>query len=146
MPKHSKINKIIGLSAKGDLTTLKSLVKNGADVNFENSRGETALFFACQRGHLETVKFLIGREADIDHRDNQGYISLFYALKHPEIVRYLLGVGVDANTPGKHRESALYHASRLKCVSTVGILIEQGGEYIPPTVEWGDSFGDCAIC
>ena len=53
----SELNKqLIETSEKGDLTKVKELIENGADVHAQNDR---ALCWSAQCGHLEVVRFLL---------------------------------------------------------------------------------------
>ena len=49
-----------------------SLLKNGADVNYQNYANNTALNIAATEGHIKVVLMLVARDADINHRGYKG--------------------------------------------------------------------------
>ena len=59
---------IIDRAYKGDLAGVQKCVENGADINFENKNGITALLNASGLGHLNIIKYLIDNGADIKDR------------------------------------------------------------------------------
>lgn len=52
-----------------DVAAVKSALDAGADVNFKNEMGITALWIACGKGKPEIVELLIDRGADVNARD-----------------------------------------------------------------------------
>ncbi|PCI09756.1 MAG: hypothetical protein COB73_04925, partial [Flavobacteriaceae bacterium] len=50
---------LIRASIDGDLEIVKFLVEQGANINYQNNYGWTALISASRNGHLEIVKFLV---------------------------------------------------------------------------------------
>jgi len=77
----------------GDLKEVKSLVKQGCDVHWEQ---EEPLTTACENGHLEIVKYLVDNcGVDVQARDN--HASRWAAINgHQQVVKYLVECGVDA--------------------------------------------------
>ncbi len=57
---------------KGHLDIVKSLIKQGADINSENAGGYTALMKSSSSGHLGIVKYLIENGADIEAKNEYG--------------------------------------------------------------------------
>ena len=57
-------------SALGDAEEVRSLLDQGAQVNFiERKNGWTPLMVACQEGHIEVVTLLANRGADLEVRN-----------------------------------------------------------------------------
>ena len=50
---------------KGELTTVRSLVENKADMDRVNSDGCTALFVSSEKGKLDVVKLLVDSGAKV---------------------------------------------------------------------------------
>jgi ankyrin repeat protein len=48
------------------LEILQALVNGGADLHATDSRGYTALHFACEHGHLPTIRYLLEQKVDIN--------------------------------------------------------------------------------
>lgn len=54
----------------------------GADVNFTNPYGPTALMMGAGRGFTDIVKFLLAAGADPNISDESGNIAIMYAANH----------------------------------------------------------------
>ncbi len=57
------------------------LLKLGADINVQSSKGKTALHCAAKAGFIKVVNLLIEKGANIDATDNKGETPLFEALR-----------------------------------------------------------------
>jgi hypothetical protein len=60
----------------GNLELVKWMVKKGADVNAENTRGCTPLFLAAFSGHNAVADYLIRNGADVNHVDDLGFTAM----------------------------------------------------------------------
>lgn len=85
---------------RGNLTLVKKLLDQGANINAKDGRGKTILMETVtngKNGKLEIVKELLDRGVAINARDNSGETALIYAihLGHLNIVRELLMRGAD---------------------------------------------------
>ncbi|XP_076817120.1 protein phosphatase 1 regulatory subunit 12B-like isoform X2 [Clavelina lepadiformis] len=83
--------------SSGDLNEVQILLENGADINFANIDGLTALHQACIDGNLHVVKFLVEQGTEIDQEDNEGWTPLHAAAScgFMDIARYLVRQGAD---------------------------------------------------
>jgi len=54
-----------------DISMVKCLVENNANLNISNSQGNTALAYAISKHNLELVNYLIDHGADIYHKNNK---------------------------------------------------------------------------
>lgn len=68
-----------------------NIIKKGANVNYQNTKGETALIRAVMKGAKDNVKILIENNADINLKDKNGNTAMDYAQKsnYNEIVKIL---------------------------------------------------------
>ncbi len=91
---------LLTASRSGDLETVQSLLKEGADASSTDNTGLTALMYAAGSGHLEVAQALVDAGADINR---QGGSKSFTALMlagfrgHGEIVQRLLDAGADSS-------------------------------------------------
>ena len=73
--------------------SVNELLAAGADVNYQNNEGQTALMIASLLGHTELVKELLASNADPNIPDNDGNVALTFAEGNPKIVELLLEAG-----------------------------------------------------
>lgn len=128
-----------------DISILRLLVKNGADIGMKNADGETVLMQAASNLYLDAVEFLVQNKADINAQADDGHTALVYAVERtryededgkkvvePEtfnIVKYLLEHGADPNVKLSKSESKnntpLRIARSSRKVKEVVQLLEQ---------------------
>ncbi|XP_071792262.1 protein phosphatase 1 regulatory subunit 12A-like isoform X2 [Asterias amurensis] len=65
--------------ASGDTSDVKKMLAKGADINYANVDGLTALHQAVIDEKLEMVEFLVENGADIEAQDNEGWTALHAA-------------------------------------------------------------------
>ncbi|KAF7989516.1 hypothetical protein HCN44_008190 [Aphidius gifuensis] len=118
--------KIDGVDDDG-LTGLiaKMLLKAGADKNFKNTAGNSALHFAASCGHHDVVKLLLSQGADPNIVDEEGNTPLIYGAygDHPHVCHELLIYKADLTLRNNHNISA-YHAAIKNKSSTAKAVIE----------------------
>ena len=72
-------------------------MENGADVNWRDSTGETALFGASGWGNVEVVRYLLAMGARHDFAEAHGYTALHWVASHGnvETIEALLEAGAN---------------------------------------------------
>lgn len=106
----------------GDLSRVKQLISDGADVNVRNHKGQAALHCAAKAGFVTIVELLIRAGADIDATDNAGETPLVTALRSTikddtklhAVAAVLARAGADINRTSKAGHSARSVASRKR--------------------------------
>lgn len=61
---------------QGDAAKVKTLLANGADVNFQDKFGDTALMRVSATGKMTMVKILLDHGADVNLEDGFGQTAL----------------------------------------------------------------------
>jgi hypothetical protein len=75
-------NTSLGLAAlEGNLTSIKELIRKGANVNYTNDSGKTVLMLSAERGDSDAVDLLLKNGADPDIQDLNGKTAR--DLSHP---------------------------------------------------------------
>jgi ankyrin repeat protein len=75
------------------------LLKSGAHVDAEDSRGRTALFRSAGEGKVDATRLLLTHKADPNHKANDGSTPLLTAVTYGRlpVVQALLGAGADVD-------------------------------------------------
>lgn len=113
---------------------VKKLLQAGANADYQDEYGTTALMDACAKGHIETVEVLLAHGADPNLcgliHPTIGVTALMGAASgdHPVIVQKLLGAGVAVNARDDLGETALHRATAEGPLESVKMLVEAGAE------------------
>jgi ankyrin repeat protein len=63
---------------RGDVEEIRRIVRSGADIDWRDSIGETALFGAAAWGHVDAVKLLLELGAEPNLQEATGYTPLHW--------------------------------------------------------------------
>jgi ankyrin repeat protein len=86
----------------GDLKGVMAAIKEGAEINFQDYYGRTALIYAAEKGHLDVVKYLVDKGAKVNLQDYTSGTALIVATAngHKEVVTFLLEHGANPDIKG----------------------------------------------
>ena len=79
-------------ASNGDVAKVKTLLAQGADVNYQNQYGRTALMKTALKGHVAVVKLLLAQGADVNLKNKKGKTALSVA-KNKEVIQLLKAAG-----------------------------------------------------
>src|SRR3989441_149406 len=110
---------------KSDRATIRTLLKQHADVNAPQVDGMTALHWAAYRDDVKTAKLLVAAGANVKAENRYGVTALSMACVNgnTEQVELLLGAGADPNTTLRGGETVLMTAARTGRVGPVKALL-----------------------
>ncbi|HXD51462.1 MAG TPA: ankyrin repeat domain-containing protein, partial [Burkholderiales bacterium] len=114
-----------------DVTTLRTLVRQKADINAAQPDGTTALHWAAHWNDLDTVKLLLGAGANAKAANRYGASPLSEAVVtgNTALVETLLNAGAPANTLATpDGETVLMTAARGGNADIVKMLLDRGAE------------------
>jgi ankyrin repeat protein len=101
-------SRLHGAAWCGDLEEVTRLVDGGADVNWRDSIGETALFGAAALGYVEVVRYLLGVAADCNIVESSiGYTRLHWAASHGNLETIKVLIEAGANSTVADRQGRL---------------------------------------
>jgi hypothetical protein len=80
----------------GNAQDCESLIDLGADIDWKNTNGDTALLAACRRGHTETISLLLKSGANCNISDNDLFTPLHLCTRRGDYAS--VSVLIDANS------------------------------------------------
>ncbi len=126
MPLHSAV-------AKNDIPLCDLLIKNGADVNAQQTQGVTPLMSAAHLGNLDLVKLLVENGADMELTTDDGKTAITYAEQdeHQEVLSYL-----QSNPTVKNKYSyTMFGDFSLDSVENLSLYLDIESEGKPLTLD-----------
>jgi hypothetical protein len=121
---------IVLAASEGDRPTLERLLKAGANVNYRNSEGDTALCEAIRGGYTDCVRALLAGQTDVNARCRGGDTPLVVAAGggDEDVVNTLLKLGARTNSRNQDGDSPLIRASYYSHPKVISILVAHGAE------------------
>ena len=109
-PPNKKAEMIVIELEKGDkanLNLVRDLITLGANLDWQDNFGSTALHDCARSNRLEIARMLIDAGADVNIQNNHGYTPLHYCT-YPndsiELTQMLIDAGADKTIPNNNRK------------------------------------------
>ena len=117
-------------ASQGDGDAVRSMLREGADVDAASADGATALFWAAYEDDLALMDLLIGAGADADNRNDYGATPLYVAASNAsaEAVGRLFDAGAHPNVALRTGVTPLMEASRRGKAEVVNLLLSHGAD------------------
>src|SRR5579871_3899340 len=111
-----------------DLSEVRRLIKEHADVNAAANDGSSALLWAAYHSNLDMTKALLAAGAVVDSANHYGVTPLLQASRNGdvEVMKALLDAGADPTRWHAEGETPLMAAARTGRVDAVKLLIDRG--------------------
>ena len=122
---------------KPNLNLVSDLIVLGANVDWQDNYGWTALHYCGQYDHIEIAKMLIDAGADVNIQHNNGSTALnVCAYKNrPEIANMLIDAGAVLNIQNNDGWTALHYCVDWKHPEIARMLISAGADKTIPDNE-----------
>ena len=104
MPSHKKAEILfdeINKKDKVNLNFVNDLIALGANLDWQDNFGETALHLCARWNSPEILRMLIDAGVDVNIQDNFGFTVLHWCANknHPEVAQMLIDAGSDKTIP-----------------------------------------------
>jgi len=111
-----------------DITAVRTLLAQHANVNAPQVDGMTALIWAAHNDDQESAKLLIQAGANVKAVNRYGVSAITEAASNGDaaMLELLLQAGADANTSLPEGDTALMFAARTGSVPAVQVLLDHG--------------------
>jgi len=134
-------DELIVAADKEDYENIKSLLKQGADINRRNFQGFLPFMIACEQGKINMVKFLFENGAKINKVNNRRVpLMLACQKENIKLIKFLLDNGADINLVEQYGFMALVYACERENLTMIKLLIERG-----ININQENTYGDTAL-
>lgn len=110
---------------------MQSIIKQGANVNWQDSRRDTALIVAAREGHFEICKELLKHGASVSTKNKWGSTAIHVAsgYGHREIVLLLAINGANVNEVDSAGDTPSHCAARWEQIGALEDLYSHGADW-----------------
>ena len=108
----------------GSTPSIIHMVNLGANVNYANENGETAMHVAASRGYLDIVQYLQHQRASLNPRTTGNWIPLHHAVRfgHTNVASYLIAKGAPVDMKTKTGQSIFDMAKATRNAGMIKLL------------------------
>lgn len=109
----NKDRELIAAAGRGNVATVRQLIKDGANVRIANDDGETALIAAAYKNHMDIAKLLVAAGADVNHQDRTQQSAYLISTSdgYVELLRLTLANGADVHSTDSYNGTGLIRAA-----------------------------------
>ena len=117
-----------------NLDLVRDLIALGANLDWQDYYGWTALHWCARLNHPEIARMLIDAGADVNIQNKYGSTALHFcaSLNPPEIARMLIDAGADVNVQDERGDTALHWCGYDNRPEIARILIDAGADKTIP--------------
>jgi ankyrin repeat protein len=141
-----KLTPLMYAVKKGNLKVIDLLLKNNADLDAKDKRGNTALIHATLNQRLDIIQKLVDSGANIDEQNNMGNTALMITVFRDSIetANELITLNANINLTNNRSDSALMLAIYRNKLNFVKELTEKDADINIKNIKGEDAFV-CAL-
>ncbi|MDR2842329.1 MAG: ankyrin repeat domain-containing protein [Spirochaetaceae bacterium] len=130
-------SQLFGLAINGTAEDIQDAVESGADLDYPDPQGITALMYAVRFNNENTLKTLIAAGADVNAADDDDVTALMYAARHAEdssLLKALIDAGANVNAVDFEGSTALMYAAwsfeidKAAIAANIAVLLNAGAD------------------
>lgn len=125
-----------------DINTIKQLLDNGAEINYQSTDGWCLLFELISLNAYKSIESLRPHRFNIHLKDAKGRSALFWAIhyKHKAVIQVLLTMGIDMQEKVSDELPSLHYCVYKESTDIVHLLLDTGAD-----IEATDLYGHTAL-
>lgn len=111
-----------------DIQTVKQLLLNGAQINYQSDEGWCLLFELISLNLHEEIASLQNARLNVEITDTKGRNALFWSIyhEHKEVLKTLMSMGCDLTKSVTNGLPALHYAVYKNNIEIATLLLEEG--------------------
>lgn len=112
--------------AAGDISTVESLLAQGANINARDKGKQTPILVAAQNKQYDMIRYLASKGADINAQCNKNFNPFIHGCitNDPELVRLMVSLGTDLTRLTRFGGNGLTPAAEKGHEEIVKFLLE----------------------
>ena len=113
---------------QGDIEDARECLVRGANPNYRDETGSTALIEAAREGHLDIMELLLEHDVDVNVQEDIGQYTAIMAAAdfgNKQIVQLLIENKADLSMKNVNEETALMRASRQGHTEIVQLILKE---------------------
>ena len=125
-----------------DIHTVKQLLINGAEINYQSEEGWCLLFELISLNLYQEIASLQGTKLNVEISDAKGRNAIFWSIyhEHHQVLETLINMGCKLTTFVTQGLPALHYAVYKNNIDIIALLLEGGID-----IESKDSHGNTAL-
>ena len=119
-------DQLFAAAAAGDISTVASLLAQGANINARDKGKQTPILVAAQNKQYDMIRYLASKGADINAQCNKNFNPFIHGCitNDPELVRLMVSLGTDLTRLTRFGGNGLTPAAEKGHEEIVKFLLE----------------------
>ena len=119
-------DQLFAAAAAGDISTVESLLAQGANINARDKGKQTPILVAAQNKQYDMIRYLASKGADINAQCNKNFNPFIHGCitNDPELVRLMVSLGTDLTRLTRFGGNGLTPAAEKGHEEIVKFLLE----------------------